>query len=521
MNIDDVMGKNKPKQVGRKFTEMELAIMEGGGSIEPEEIDLIREELAKQFEQFVTEEDYMAGHCHVMALALKKLNPSWKIRAHIGWDEEAEEEEEYRVDHVYIVAPDGSAYDCRGRFSNEQELVGPDNTGGVETQFVDYSLDDIKADIASGELKPIAKGDIDNAIKFINNIKKSPSSRGGLAEAISSRVFHYTRAGTAAKILSSGEFELSSTLGASWEQQFAPKGYTYFLSTTRTRFGGYHQSVGSDAVLFELDGNFYNQRYPGKAVDYWNNRNPLQSYHRSHEAEDRIFSKEPAVPAVIIKMDVYISAEAEPQTLARVRKIALLAKQRGIPIGLYTDADAWRLGDERKQADISMLRGQEPSRKNYPSRRYLKRWIELISANKQNQLSKDADRIRYDLMYTYDKESAAKSLDTDLSNARKPDSSDRPDVVKIVRYMHANKLPTVRALVDHLADKWKTIKNERVNENFADGKVKGKSRPGRVKRAGASCNGSVTDLRSKAKKYGGERGKMYHWCANMKSGRSK
>jgi hypothetical protein len=25
-------------------------------------------------------------------------------------------------------------------------------------------------------------------------------------------------------------------------------------------------------------------------------------------------------------------------------------------------------------------------------------------------------------------------------------------------------------------------------ENFADGKVKGKSRPGRVKRAGASCN---------------------------------
>lgn len=58
-------------------------------------------------------------------------------------------------------------------------------------------------------------------------------------------------------------------------------------------------------------------------------------------------------------------------------------------------------------------------------------------------------------------------------------------------------------------------------ENFADGQVKGKSRPGRVKKAGASCDGSVTDLRAKAKKYGGERGKMYHWCANMKSGRSQ
>jgi len=62
---------------------------------------------------------------------------------------------------------------------------------------------------------------------------------------------------------------------------------------------------------------------------------------------------------------------------------------------------------------------------------------------------------------------------------------------------------------------------KQIVENFADGKKKGKSRPGRVKRSGASCKGSVTSLRKKAKKYSGERGKMYHWCANMKSGRNK
>jgi 5'(3')-deoxyribonucleotidase len=60
-----------------------------------------------------------------------------------------------------------------------------------------------------------------------------------------------------------------------------------------------------------------------------------------------------------------------------------------------------------------------------------------------------------------------------------------------------------------------------MKENFADGKKKGKSRPGRVKKSGASCNGSVTSLRSKAKKASGERAKMYHWCANMKSGKKK
>jgi hypothetical protein len=63
--------------------------------------------------------------------------------------------------------------------------------------------------------------------------------------------------------------------------------------------------------------------------------------------------------------------------------------------------------------------------------------------------------------------------------------------------------------------------DQSLNENFADGKVKGKSRPGRVRRAGASCKGSVTSLRQKAKNTGGERAKMYHWCANMKSGRQK
>ena len=80
------------------------------------------------------------------------------------------------------------------------------------------------------------------------------------------------------------------------------------------------------------------------------------------------------------------------------------------------------------------------------------------------------------------------------------------DVPKGGEYMNVKKLKL----------DWKEFR-----ENFADGKKKGKSRPGRVKRAGASCKGSVSSLRARAKKYSGERGKMYHWCANMKSGRKK
>jgi len=121
------------------------------------------------FENLVPEEqDYMTGHCHVMALAYKVLHPDWQLKAHIGWEEDAEDDEDYRVDHIYIVAPDGSAYDCRGRFNNEEELVGDHETGGVETQYVGYSLEDIKADIARGELKNFTKQDVQKAINFIN-----------------------------------------------------------------------------------------------------------------------------------------------------------------------------------------------------------------------------------------------------------------------------------------------------------------------------------------------------------------
>jgi len=80
----------------------------------------------------------------------------------------------------------------------------------------------------------------------------------------------------------------------------------------------------------------------------------------------------------------------------------------------------------------------------------------------------------------------------------------------------------IRAVIADPKDlTWRDDVPDSIEENFADGKKKGKSRPGRVKRAGASCNGSVTALRKRAKNASGEKAKMYHWCANMKSGRNK
>jgi len=56
-----------------------------------------------------------------------------------------------------------------------------------------------------------------------------------------------------------------------------------------------------------------------------------------------------------------------------------------------------------------------------------------------------------------------------------------------------------------------------VEENFADGKKPG--RKGLAKRMGVNCKQSVSKLRSIAANSSGEKQRMAHWCANMKSGK--
>ena len=61
--------------------------------------------------------------------------------------------------------------------------------------------------------------------------------------------------------------------------------------------------------------------------------------------------------------------------------------------------------------------------------------------------------------------------------------------------------------------------NEVITENFKDGKKPG--RKGLAKRMGVPTNASVSQLRKIAKSSSGEKQRMAHWMANMKSGKKK
>ena len=285
-----------------------------------------------------------------------------------------------------------------------------------------------------------------------------------LSESLSPIVYHYTRLSVALQILSSGNFELSSSFG-SVEHQYAPKGHTYFLSTTRTKIGGYHSTLGSDAVMFVLNGRWYNQRYPAKSVDYWVNRDPKKSFGREHEAEDRLFSKEPTVPVDgVTAIHVYLRPYYDPESIARTRQLFILAKRRGIATYLYNDKEAWRLQDPRKRQDFSQLRkGIIDTSGGYTrlDKGQLIYYIELLKAKEENQLSDRAKKILYTLRYDFPKgyyrQDMVTRFESDLANGRRPGSGpDRRNAIKIIAFMNKNKFETAEQFLQYLFNKWKT-----------------------------------------------------------------
>lgn len=306
-----------------------------------------------------------------------------------------------------------------------------------------------------------------------------------LFESLSRVIYHYTNLHNAVSILSSGEFQLSSTAG-SVEDSWAPKGYHYFMSTTRTKFGGFHERTGNGGVMFDLDGNYYNARYKSGPVDYWGQRDASKSQ-RASESEDRIFSKTPTIPIDgVTSIHVYVKPmdAKDRENWAKgapgwARKVLLLAKKRGIPAYLYEDEELWRRQDPKGHVEITKretLTGPDLYKATNNRRRLSRQpnrsftpWFELINVNSTDKLGERARSFAYDLSYDnpYYSNSLIQSLKTDLSNARKPNSgNDRESAIKLLQWMQKNRLNTVEEAVNFLAKKWKSIKQKEHENRF-------------------------------------------------------
>ena len=283
-----------------------------------------------------------------------------------------------------------------------------------------------------------------------------------IAEGATDVLYHMTSTRSAANILADGVFKLASSVGTKAEEKYAPPGRPYFLSTSRSKAGDYSRSVGTSAVMFDLNGQWLAQRYQVKPIDYWD-RAWLNNPERTSESEDRVFSKDPEISiACVTSVHALIKTAVEWRS-PYTRQVLLLAKQRGIPAFLYTDPKAWKLQDTRNavspQQASALLKGSVPVRTQYkPASSYLEPWLELIHKKAKSELSPKAEKLRYNLVYyglRYPNED--NGLADDMNNSRKPDSPDYANVDKLIKFMRANRMAKPADLKNALAQKWDAI----------------------------------------------------------------
>jgi hypothetical protein len=297
-----------------------------------------------------------------------------------------------------------------------------------------------------------------------------------LIERATSVVFHYTNMYAALKILKSGNFELASAIG-DWGEEQVNKGYPYYLSLTRTPTSEYISNKDSmsntwwaeaTGVIFKMNGDWLNNRYVVKPVDFFNGKGP-------QEFEDRVFSKTPTIPItpvtevhVLLQEDALFFPGVREKSLlawkselrAQIRQIIITSKQRGIQVFLYTDKSTWSLLDKRKSVQPSqykdMLKGKRPQEQHPGYDKptdLIKPWIELIEKDKEEHLS---DKALENLWYpdtTIDD-----NIGYDLKNERYPGSEGRASAVKLIKYMNDNGFKNTTELKNAIYNKWNKLK---------------------------------------------------------------
>lgn len=194
-----------------------------------------------------------------------------------------------------------------------------------------------------------------------------------LLEGISSTVYHITSPRNALKILVNDSFKLKESSkreeGLEKSDKPVPRKRSYYLSTARSRAGGYLRSFQNSTgeVIFELDGRKLSTRYPGKPYDDFKNLNheernkqvphwvkgekeKLKIRMELDETEDRIYSAKPKLEKAreYIKAIHEFNDEKHNKTEAEKFRLELKKISGDIPVYSYSDRSSFELLFRRK-----------------------------------------------------------------------------------------------------------------------------------------------------------------------------
>lgn len=307
-----------------------------------------------------------------------------------------------------------------------------------------------------------------------------------LIEKISDIVYHKTSIQSAANILKSNKFKLSSAIGTPSELQLN-KGKAFYFSTARTPNSAYINDPTSGDLYFVLDGDKLNQNYKGKAVDYWG---PTFRSLNKDEMEDRIFTNKQFISPAInyikeihfllsyeyITRSILFGDELEIRNINENQLLALkvvysICKKNNIPLYAYNNINHYLTKNKNKAVNVLEVLKDKNAFKlkgsTYQSikrKPYYSEIAELLSKPiKQKKEFKDnyewndylksvfSDKA-YKVIYklTYYVGDAIKSLEVDLHNMKSDEK-----ISDFIKIMNKYKLKTAEDVIKYLQNKFK------------------------------------------------------------------
>jgi len=294
--------------------------------------------------------------------------------------------------------------------------------------------------------------------------------RDTLAEGLSPILFHYTHVNNVLGILQKDAFILHPYVGNDSEMEMGKMGRMWYMSTTRSKSGGYTAGRDFYAVL-KLDGRKLEQKYKGSPLEYWTK--DMRDIDRSRgntELEDRIFSPKPTIPKAskyIEEIHVKIPDDEKKMNdykfKAEIRRLMIAAKKRNISLYMYSNKNDFMTQNKKKAEKLDVKSLKDKDRENYPdnsrmrsknlSRRHIGGILELIKAPADTKrLSDEANKMRHDIVYQeYYHDGIAGNIGNTIHNHAK---ENLPAINKVVQFMQKKRFRKPMELVKWLQNKW-------------------------------------------------------------------
>ncbi len=257
-----------------------------------------------------------------------------------------------------------------------------------------------------------------------------------LLEGLSPVVYHVTSLESMIKIASSDSFVLQP-LFASAENYLGDKGF--FMSTARSRYGGFMKGRYGPFVSIELDGRKLSNNITAKAVDYFSTlgRGDGEVY---RESEDRIISNKRRIPnasSYMTKIEV-VSTEVNEY----VMQLAKWAKGNGISFSVYPDKDSF-LHRKNEINDVKELDINPEIEDNSSRFGDILNLLQFVQNHKTVSMTDKAKDIAIGI--------ASKKLSySDLRDMLKDTSGSDEDIHGIYKFMQENDLESYREMYDFI-----------------------------------------------------------------------